>query len=160
MELLTLIAVVILAGLVLFKFKEVNTVPATSDDWYVIFDIDANYKILSLWFYPVVAISGVWYEAKAISSNPSETKRLQKARKEEKFNDGAFGHSFSYGRWYRDGVSIDEQGKPEVLSSDSFAAYVAGFLVEEFTIRHATPVPIKFQYQFDHAHQLAERKSK
>ena len=155
METVTLIALLVLAAFAFLKFREVNTVPATSDDWYVIFDIDAKSKVVSLWFYPIIGISGLWYEAKAITSNPSETKRLQKSRKEEKVNGGPFGHSFSYGRWYRDGVPIDSQGKPDTVSSDSFSTYMARFLVGEFNIRYASPIPIKYQLQIELAHQLA-----
>ena len=61
MDTVTLIVVLVIAALLFLKFKEVDTVPATSDDWYVIFDIDAEYKVISLWFYPIIAISGLWH---------------------------------------------------------------------------------------------------
>jgi hypothetical protein len=158
MDTVTLIIVLVVAALLFLKFKEIDTVPATSDDWYVIFDIDAEHKVLSLWFYPIIAISGLWHGAKVVTSNPSETKRLQQARKEEKINGGLFGLSFSYGRWYRDGISIDNRGKPDINSSDTFSKYIARFLVGNFNIRYATPIPIKYQLQIELAHKLAAQE--
>ena len=158
MDTFTLIVALVVGALFFIKLKEVDTVSATSDDWFVIFDIDAEHKVISLWFYPIIGISGLGHEAKAITSNPTETKRLAKARKEVKINDGDFGYSYSYGRWYRDGVPIDDHGKPEIASSDDFSIYLARFIVGKFGLRNATAVPIKYQLQIELARKLAAQE--
>lgn len=136
--------------------KETDTVAATSDDWYIVFDIDAQNKVLSLWFYPVIAISGVHYEAKAIPSNPTNAKQTARRRSETRVNDEIFGISYSYGRWYRDGIPIDLQGKPDTVLNTNFTQYLASFIQNGFSIRLATPVPIKYDSEISNAHKKAK----
>ena len=49
------ILIVLAAALIIHSAIKNARIPATSEDWYVVFDIDADKKVLSLWFYPVIA---------------------------------------------------------------------------------------------------------
>ncbi len=153
-----ILIIVVLLGFIFLKSKSYHTLAATADDWFVIFDIDAEYRVISLWFYPIVGLSFSGYKTTTVTSNPAETKRLQSARKEHRVNDGLFGLSYSYGRWFRDGVSFDENGKAEYLDASDFATYLSHYLVGEFRIRYATPIPTYYQTQIQVAHKLAKQE--
>jgi hypothetical protein len=158
MESLIFYIFVALGLLVLIKITKFDIIPATSDDWFIIFDIDAKSKILSLRFHPIIGFSGTRDEAKAITSNPSETKRLTNARKQEKISNAEFGISYSYGRWYRDGVAVDIQGRPEVISNEDFETYLAHFILNDFNIRNIGAIPNSYQLRFVLAKKIATKE--
>ena len=55
MEVGALFLALIVAALFVRSAIRNARLPATCTDWYVVFDIDAEKKVLSLWFYPIVA---------------------------------------------------------------------------------------------------------
>ncbi|MGH8510925.1 MAG: hypothetical protein ACREU8_05955 [Gammaproteobacteria bacterium] len=145
-----LFALLVIAYLVYSGGKR-HLVPAAATDWFVVFDVNAESKVLSLWFYPVVGFHVVENGTIAVTSRPAYTTKLASTRPAKKVDDGLWGVSVSYGRWYRDGAPIDELGNPELQDSADFCATVENYLLGEFKLHTATPVPIFYQGQIQNA---------
>jgi hypothetical protein len=94
----------------------------------------------------------------AITSRPDYTKKLAASRPAKKVNDTVWGVSVSYGRWLRDGASFDEGGNPDYQDSSDFSSTVEGYLLGEFKLHFATPVPIFYQNQIKNAVERARRE--
>ena len=132
---------------------------ATCTDWYVVFDIDAEKKVLGLWFYPIVAFEQRDNQTIAITSRLDYTSKLAAIRPAKKISDDMWGVSVSYGRWLRDGVPFDEAGNPDLQDSSDFAATVEGYLLGEFKLHLATPVPVFYQAQISKAVEKVKREA-
>jgi hypothetical protein len=52
---LNTLLLIALVAVVLIRTRATSTyLPASANDWFVIFNVDAKEKLLTLWFYPVV----------------------------------------------------------------------------------------------------------
>lgn len=131
--------------------EAVRLTPATASDWYVVFDVNAEKKVLGLWFYPVVGFQVVGNETIAVTSRPDYTAKLAISRPVKKVSDDIGGLSLSYARWYRDGAPFDERGNPEYQDSADFCEAVVGYLQAEFKLCLATVVPVFYQGQIHDA---------
>jgi hypothetical protein len=134
-------------------------IPATAADWYVIFDIDAEKKVLALWFYPVVALEQRDNKTAVVTSRPDVTKKLAATRPAKMVSKDMWGVSVSYGRWFRDGAPFDETGSPDVQDSSDFSAVVENYLLGEFSLYPATPIPVFYQTQIKNAVERAKREA-
>ena len=134
-------------------------VPATAADWYVVFDINAEKKVLGLWFYPVVALEQRENQTIAITSRPDYTKKLAASRPAKKVSEDMWGVSVSYGRWLRDGAPFDEAGNPDLQDSSDFSATVENYLLGEFKLYFATPIPVFYQTQIQKAVERVKREA-
>lgn len=56
MEIGLLLLALVVATVIIRSAIKSARIPATVADWYVVFDINAEKKVLGLWFYPVVAL--------------------------------------------------------------------------------------------------------
>ena len=74
-----LVALVAVAVIIRSAIKNAR-IPASSADWYVVFDINAEKKVLALWFYPVVAFEQQDNQTVAITSRPDYTRKLAATR--------------------------------------------------------------------------------
>ena len=70
-----------------------------------------------------------------------------------------WGVSVSYGRWLRDGVPFDEAGNPDLQDSSDVAATVEGYLLGEFKLHLATPVPVFYLAQISKAVEKVKREA-
>lgn len=139
MEYILLVLVAVIAYLNYSGNKQL--VPATAADWFVVFDIDAAKKVLTMYFYPVVGFRIADNNTEAITSRPDFTKKAAARRPAVKDGEGVSAVSVSYGRWCRDGVMFDERGNPELSDGQNFMTTVEGYLLSEFKVWFATPVP-------------------
>ncbi|MEN9375522.1 MAG: hypothetical protein RL710_679 [Pseudomonadota bacterium] len=135
-------------------------IPATSADWYVVFDIDAEKKVLILYFYPVVALEQRDNQTIAITSRPDVTRKLAAAHPGKIVNKSMWGVSVSHGCWFRDGVPLDESGSPRQFGdSDDFSGMVGSYLLGDFKLHLATPVPVFYQEQIKAAVERVKREA-
>jgi hypothetical protein len=134
-------------------------IPATAADWYVVFDINAEKKVLGLWFYPVVALEQRDNQTVAITSRPDYTRKLAATRPAKTVSEGMWGVSVSYGRWFRDGAPFDEAGNPNLQDSSDFSAIVENYLLGEYKLYLATPVPVFYQAQIKSAVERTKREA-
>ena len=132
---------------------------ATAADWYVVFDINAEKKVLGLWFYPVVALKQQDNQTIAVTSRPDYTKKLATSRPAKQVSEGMWGVSISYGRWLRDGAPFDEAGNPDLQDSSDFSATVENYLLGEYKLHFATPIPVFYQAQIQAAVQRVKREA-
>jgi hypothetical protein len=153
------ILIVLAAALIVRSAIKNSRIPATSADWYVVFDIDAEKKILSLWFYPVVAFEQRNNQTSAITARPDYTSKLAANRPAKKVSDGMGGVSVSYGRWLRDGVPFDEFGNPDLQDSSDFSLTIENYLHGEYKLHLATPVPVFYQAQFKAAAERVKNEA-
>ncbi|MEY4749567.1 MAG: hypothetical protein RIQ60_1781 [Pseudomonadota bacterium] len=133
--------------------------PATEADWFVVFDIDAEKKVLGLWFYPVVALEQRENQTIAITSRPGYTTKLAATRPAKQSSQGMWGVSVSYGRWLRDGAPFDEAGNPDLQDSSDFSATVESYLLGEYKLHFATPVPVFYQAEIQKAIGRVKREA-
>lgn len=155
---LLILLVLIVAFIIRTAIKNTR-IPATSADWYVIFDIEAEKKVLSLWFYPVIAFTQKDSQTIAITTRPDFTSKLAASRPAKIVSDSTGGVSVSYGRWFRDGVPFDEFGNPDLQSISDFSATIENHLLGEYQLRLATPVPAFYQGQIKEAMERAKNES-
>ena len=134
-------------------------VPATAADWYVVFDINAASKVLGLWFYPVIALAQRENRTVAVTSRPDYTTKLAASRPPKKVSDDMWGVSVSYGRWLRDGVPFDEAGNPDLQDGSDFSAIIENYLLGEYKLHFATPIPVFYQVQIQKAGERAKREA-
>ena len=151
MEYGALLFAVLVVAYLLYSGNKNRIIAATEGDWFVVFDIDAEKKVLGLWFYPIVGFRVVEDQTIAITSRPSYTKKLASSRTAKVVSDGLWGVSVSYGRWVRDGVLFDEAGNPELQDNSDFSTTVENYLLGEFKVHFATPAPIFYQEQVKNA---------
>lgn len=144
MEYGVLLVAVLIVAYILRHDNKNRLIPATSADWFVVFDIDAEKKILVLWFYPIIGFRRVEDYTIAITSRPSYTTKLASIRPTKRIGDDLWNFSLSYGRWVRDGVLCDEKGNPELNRSD-FSSTVESYLLRDFKLHLGTPVPRFYQ---------------
>lgn len=128
--------------------RETAYLPATSDDWYVVFDVDSGRKHVSLWFYPVVALVHRHGATVALTSQPREVEAIVLRRGAE--NRAAEiplpgTASATSGNWFRGGVMIDARGAPHAPRSRDFAEIVGAYRALNFDIEYLTPVPLLFR---------------
>jgi len=107
---------VVLVTLIAWRVYSNNLIQATGEDWFVVFDVDAEIKTLTLWFCPIVAFHISGGMAIPIATKPSFTSKLKMSRPAMKVNYCFWSVSGSYGNWARDNALIDEDGTPEMLS--------------------------------------------
>jgi len=157
MEIVVLLAAVVLA-LVVRSSLATRPLAATSGDWFVVFDIDAEKKVLGLWFYPVVGLRQRGSVTSPITSRPDYVAKLAASRKAVKVNDTMWGVSVSYGRWLRDGAPFDPEGNPDYQDSSDFKSIIERYLLGEFKLHFATPIPAFYQLQIDRAVEHAKRE--
>lgn len=158
MELGVLLVVLVVATVVIRTAIKSARIPATAADWYVVFDINAEKKVLALWFYPVVALEQRDNQTVAITSRPDYTRKLAATRPAKKVSEGMWGVSVSYGRWFRDGAPFDEAGNPDLQDSSDFSAIVENYLLGDFKLHPATPVPVFYQAEIKSAVERAKRE--
>ena len=159
MELGVLLVALIVATAVIRSAIKNARIPATAADWYVVFDVNAEKKVLGLWFYPVVALVQRDNQTAAITSRPDYTSKLAATRPAKLVSEGMSGVSVSYGRWFRDGAPFDEAGNPDLQDSSDFSAIVENYLLGEFKLHLATPVPVFYQAQIKGAIERAKREA-
>jgi hypothetical protein len=147
---------VLAAALIVRSAIKNARVPATSADWYVVLDIEAEKKVLSLWFYPVIAFEQRENQTIAITTRPDYTRKLAASRPAKMQTDSMAGVSVSYGRWFRDGVAFDEFGNPDLQDSADFSTTIESHLLNEYKLRLATPVPVFYQEQIKVAIERAK----
>lgn len=155
MELIVFLAAVGLA-LVFRASLASRPLPATSGDWFVVFDVDAEKKILGLWFYPVIGFRHKGNVTSPITSRPDYVAKLAASRPTKKVNDTIWGVSVTYGRWLRDGAPFDLEGNPEYQNSSDFGSMVEGYLLGAFKLHFATPVPVFYREQIARATNRAK----
>ena len=154
---------IVLAALVVAVFAVVRAIgkrplPATEGDWFVVFDVDAEAKVLSLWFYPIVGFERRDNFTYPITTRPNFTKDLVSAQPAKKVNDSVWGVSVRYGRWLRDGALFDESGNPEYQDTSNFADIVTNYMLGEFKLRFGTSVPAFYERQIQSAVERAKRE--
>jgi hypothetical protein len=157
MELAILIAAVVLAFVVRSSLAA-KPIAATSGDWFLVFDIDAEKKVLGLWFYPVIGFRHRDNVTSPITSRPDYVAKLAASRNAVKVNDTVWGVSVSYGRWLRDGAPFDPEGNPDYQDSSDFRSTIEGYLLGEFKLHFATPIPVFYQQQIERAVEHAKRE--
>ena len=149
---------IVLLLLILFAVRRLPTHLAASEhDWYIVFDVDAESKVIGLWFFPDVALSHNGFETRPVLSNPNDAYRLAKSRPEVKVNNEDWGLSYSYGRWYRGNISLKEDGKPETVFPDDFVHYLGQAFLAGFTVSPRSQVPTLYQRLIQRARLLASR---
>ena len=151
-----LILIVLAAAFIVRSAVKNARITATSADWYVVFDIDAEKKTLSLWFYPVIAFEQKDNQTIAITSRPDYTRKLAASRPAKMLSGSMAGASVSYGRWFRDGVGFDEFGNPDLQDTSDFSATIENHLLGEYKLHLATPVPVFYQEQIKVAMERAK----
>lgn len=119
-----------------------NPIAATSDDWYVIFNIDAEKKQLLLYFYPIVGFRLKKDGTIPITSRPSTTKSLSDRQSPQQIKNEICGVSVSYGRWARNDALFDVLGNPE---DDTFSSIVGSYLISDFEISYSSSIPYFYQ---------------
>lgn len=159
MELAVLLVALAFVALAIRSAIKSVRIPATAADWYVVFDIDAEKKVLGLWFYPVVALEQRDNQTVAITSRPDYTKKLAASRPAKMISKDMWGVSVSYGRWFRDGAPFDEAGNPDLQDSSDFAAVIENYLLGEYKLYPATPIPVFYQAQIKSAVERAKREA-
>jgi len=118
---------------------------ATAHDWFVVFDVDAEKKQLTLWFAPIVGFHLENDAVTPITSRQSFTAKLSTNRPAKKIREDMWGVSVSFGRWARDDALIDESGTPEMTDNSTFSLIVEGYLYGDFSIHYGTTVPQYYQ---------------
>jgi len=157
-----MIVVLVALALVAWSVRKAiagRPLPATSDDWFVVFDINAEKKMLGLWFYPIVGFIHHDNRTAPLTSRPDYIKKLVASRPATRVNETMWGVSVSYGRWMRDGVPFDEDGNPEYQDGADFCTTVENHLLGDFKLHFATPVPVFYQRQVEQAVERRERAS-
>jgi hypothetical protein len=146
MDLNTFSLLIALVAVILIRTRATSTyLPASANDWFVIFNVDAKKKQLTLCFYPIVGFRLKNDGITPITSCPSVTAKLAANRQPEKINDSMWGVSVSYGRWVRDDALLDESGNPEMTDSSTFSAIVERYLYGEFKLHYGTSIPVYYQ---------------
>jgi len=146
MDLGTILLIVLIAVILWHSFSRQGYFGATADDWYVVFDVDAEKRVLSLWFYPIVAFRIRNDATIPITSRPSFTAKLAARRPAQKVKDDMWGVSVSFGRWVRSDALFDEAGNPETSNDNStFSSIVEGYLMGEFELHYGTTLPSQYQ---------------
>jgi hypothetical protein len=156
MELGVVLLALVVGMLVVQSAVRTAPLPATACDWYVVFDVDAEKKVLALWFYPVVAFERKDNQTIAITSRPDFTRKLAASRPATQVSEGMWGVAVSYGRWFRDGAPFDEGGNPDLQDSSDFSSTVEGYLLGEYKLHLATPAPVFYQTQIKNAVERAK----
>lgn len=159
MELGVLLVAIVVAALIIRSAIRNARIPATSADWYVVFDINAEKKVLMLWFYPVVAFEQRDNQTVAITSRPDYTSKLAATRPAKIVSDDMRGVSVSYGRWFRDGVPFDEAGNPDLQDNSDFASIIENYVMGGFKLQLATPTPVFYQAQIKGAVERVQREA-
>lgn len=148
------ILITVVGGFLVIRatIKEAIYLPATSDDWYIIFDVDSERKHLLLLFYPVIALVHRNGHTTALTSRPGETEAIALRR-------GAGNRvglvpmptasSATSGNWFRGGVMIDAYGTPSSPQSRDFREIIAMYRAHSFEIELRTPVPLLYQGAID-----------
>lgn len=157
MELGILLVLVVIAFVLNHAIKS-RPLPATENDWFVVFDLDAEAKVLGLWFYPIIGFERRDNQTYPITTRPDFTKKLAATRPAKKVNDSVWGVSVSYGRWLRDGAPFDEVGNPDYQDTSDFASTVENYLVGEFNLRFCTPIPLFYHRQIQNAVERSKRE--
>ena len=132
-----LIAIVTLIAIRVFLW---NYVSASSDDWYVAFDIDESDKTVLVWFLPIVAFRIYKGEANPISSNSKYLSKIIHQQKDSKSIANA--SQYSYGRWVRDNCLIEEIGIPD--TDETFTGHIAGYVAAGYRVSIASSIPLKY----------------
>lgn len=159
MDLSTILLIVLIAVILWHSFSGRGYFGATADDWYVVFDVDADKRVLTLWFYPIVAFRIRSDATIPITSRPSFTTKLAALRPAKKVKDDMWGVSVSYGRWLRDDALFDQAGNPEMMNDDStFSSIVEGYLLGEFKLHFGTTIPAQYQQLITDARKRAKDK--
>jgi hypothetical protein len=159
MDLSTLVLIVLVAVLVWRSYSRSDYFGATANDWYVVFDVDADKRLLTLWFYPVVGFRIRDEATMPITSRPSITAKLAAQRPAQKVKDDMWGVSVSYGRWVRDDALFDDAGNPEMTNDNStFSSIVKGYLLGEFKLHYGTTIPAQYQQLITDAWKRAKDK--
>ena len=159
MEALVVTLLVAIALLLALRLPKRGFVPATGSDWFVVFDIDAEAKVLALWFYPIVAFERADNQTRPITSRPDYTAELVASRPSKKVNESMWGLSMSYGRWLRDGAPFDENGNPAYSDTSSFEDTVYDYLLGDFKVRFATAIPVLYLGQVQSAVERKKREA-
>jgi len=162
MEYAALFIAVALCAYLLWSGNKNRLVAATERDWFVVFDADAEKKVLRLWFYPVIGFRSIDDHTVAVTSRPSYTQKLASIRLPKTVSEDVEGVSFesvsvSYGQWFRDGVPFDEKGNPDLQQRADFSHRVEGYLLGDFQLDYATPVPLFYQGQLRDAFERSKR---
>jgi hypothetical protein len=158
MELGTLLLFALAVATIVIRSAIKNApMPATAADWFVVFDINAEKKVLTLWFYPVVSLEQRENQTIAVTSRPDYTKELAARRPAMKVSEDMWGVSVSYGRWLRDGVPFDEAGNPDLQDNSDFSATVENYLLGEYKLSFATPIPVFYQAEIQRAVERMKR---
>lgn len=151
MDLNTLMLAILVVVLLMQGRSKQQYVAATANDWFVVFDVNAETKQLTLWFAPVVGFHIGNDSVTPITSRQSFTAKLSANRPATKIRDDMWGVSVSFGRWVRDDALIDESGIPEMTDSSTFSSIVEGYLYGDFSIHYGTTVPQYYQQALTNA---------
>ena len=144
---IALLFLIFLLMAALLREAKRRPIPASSHDWYVVFDIDAESKTLTLWVYPIVAFRRESDTTVPVVSRPSFVTGLEKKRPLKQIDSSLWGSSYSYGRWVRNGATYDSSGNPESSSERDFYGVIESNLLGDFKIWYATPIPIELAEQ-------------
>lgn len=157
-ELILLVLALAVIALVVSRLR-LHLVPATANDWFVVFDVDAAEKVLTLSFFPIIAFQTWNKNIYPVTSRAAHTKLLSTSRPAIKVNDSLQGVSISYGRWLRDGALLDANGHADYGDTSDFAGTVRSYLVGGFRLRLATSVPVFYISQIQNAIERKEREA-
>ena len=119
MDLSTVLLIVLVATVIWHGYFGRGYLAATADDRFVVFDVDAEKRVLTLWFFPIVAFRLRADVTTAITSRPSFTAKLAAMRAARKIKDDMWGVSVSFGRWARNDALFDETGHPETSTDNA-----------------------------------------
>ncbi len=139
----TSLLLVVIAGFIAWQLRGPNLVAATSEDWFVVFDVDAEEKRLGLWFYPVIAFHPLAESTLPIPSRPAHAAKAASMRPYKQVDDSMYGASGSSACWVRDNALFDKNGHPN--SRESFSEKIEGYLQEDFKLLFLTTIPDKYE---------------
>jgi hypothetical protein len=151
---LPLILLVIIASLlatlvstVIFTGTTTSRVPATAEDWFVVFDVDRVKMGLTLAFFPVLAFDITKGPTGVVTSRPDAVARLLSSRLTWTISEDACEHSCVFGYWIRDGATMDDSGSAKGgVNPPSFSEIVTRFVDAGFSVAASTSVPNSYRH--------------
>jgi len=160
-----LFAVVVIAFAIYRAFGK-NTLPATSDDWFVILELNGDKGFFNIWFYPIICFYRKDGETVPITSVPDFTKkqiayRLAEQKKRQGPTVENYGKQiYLWTLWVRGGAVFKASGMPldsHLEFFEDFSRVIEELLIQGHKIACQTSVPIFYQELIK---QAADRKKK
>lgn len=160
-----LVAVAIIA-FTFYRAVNKRTLPATSDDWYVVFHenhISEEKKVLGLSFYPIIGFERKNDDTIPITSRPKYTAAHARSVIPEKGRLVGEPASRTFAMWVRKGVTLTELGQPKDLGEmdsdgfSGFSAMIENYLLRDFKLSCQTPIPVFYMEQINNAIERFKR---